>query len=389
MAVKTPPSVRSDEALTPRQREVLALIVQGRTNAQIAEALGITLDGAKWHVSEIITRLDVESREEAAEYWRAEHGLRLRFSRMLRSLLPGSAALKFAAGGAVLAIAAAAVAAVVIVLQQSNDEHPASSATPPATAPATSPAATPGATATAGPGAEVIDGVTVQTLSIGSDTTLPSGLVVYYFRAGFAKDGPFANLQRAYRDNTGTLRMDDLSAPTSTGAFTMALDLDSGRAAIGICTQGDCGGYGAASTDAEATLMLSEDGGVTWQNAGPLPTARGFRQSPQATSLSICHFQAQAVRGASPASRRFKRLPAQQKASRYSSGANFSGSGAMVRSPTQRDGQPTVRANTPAPVTPPHGSQAPRVGVSSSRGCASRRINPHTGTSARPTARGG
>ena len=62
------PSVRVD--LTPRQREVLDLLARGATNGEIAERLGITLDGAKWHVREILARLDVDSREEAAEWWR-------------------------------------------------------------------------------------------------------------------------------------------------------------------------------------------------------------------------------------------------------------------------------------------------------------------------------
>lgn len=43
--------------LTPRQREVLELVARGKTNPEIAETLGITLDGAKFHVSEILDRL--------------------------------------------------------------------------------------------------------------------------------------------------------------------------------------------------------------------------------------------------------------------------------------------------------------------------------------------
>lgn len=52
--------------LTTRQREVLALLQRGLTNEEIARELGITLDGAKWHVSEIIARLGVRDRYEAA-----------------------------------------------------------------------------------------------------------------------------------------------------------------------------------------------------------------------------------------------------------------------------------------------------------------------------------
>jgi ATP/maltotriose-dependent transcriptional regulator MalT len=55
---------------SPRQRQVLDLLTQGYTNAQIAETLGVSLDGAKWHVREIISILGVDGREDAAEYWR-------------------------------------------------------------------------------------------------------------------------------------------------------------------------------------------------------------------------------------------------------------------------------------------------------------------------------
>jgi hypothetical protein len=47
---------------------VLELIQQGFSNEQIAERLGISLAGAKFHVSEIISRLGVESRYEAAAW---------------------------------------------------------------------------------------------------------------------------------------------------------------------------------------------------------------------------------------------------------------------------------------------------------------------------------
>ena len=74
-------------ALTPRQQQVLKLLVAGRTNPEIAEALGVSLAGAKWHVSEVISRLGVTSREEAAEYWREQNSLPSRFARAMRGLL--------------------------------------------------------------------------------------------------------------------------------------------------------------------------------------------------------------------------------------------------------------------------------------------------------------
>jgi Tol biopolymer transport system component len=47
---------------------VLDLLRQGLTNEQIAQSLGITRDTAKFHVSEILTKLGLESRREAAAW---------------------------------------------------------------------------------------------------------------------------------------------------------------------------------------------------------------------------------------------------------------------------------------------------------------------------------
>src|SRR5262245_39779119 len=55
--------------LTARELEVLDLLRDGLTNREIAERLGISLAGAKFHVSEIISKLGVSGREEAA-LWR-------------------------------------------------------------------------------------------------------------------------------------------------------------------------------------------------------------------------------------------------------------------------------------------------------------------------------
>src|SRR6266540_825374 len=65
-------SRRSPDRLTPREREVLALIRRGLTNGEIADRLGISLDGAKYHVSQILSKLGVATRDEAAAWRRAE-----------------------------------------------------------------------------------------------------------------------------------------------------------------------------------------------------------------------------------------------------------------------------------------------------------------------------
>jgi DNA-binding CsgD family transcriptional regulator len=59
------------DLLTPREQEVLALLRDGLSNDQIAERLGVSLAGAKYHVSEILGKLGVSSREEAAR-WQQE-----------------------------------------------------------------------------------------------------------------------------------------------------------------------------------------------------------------------------------------------------------------------------------------------------------------------------
>jgi DNA-binding NarL/FixJ family response regulator len=54
-----------DYGLTPRENEVLKLMVEGLNNRQIAEALVVSQSTAKFHVSSILAKLKVESRVEA------------------------------------------------------------------------------------------------------------------------------------------------------------------------------------------------------------------------------------------------------------------------------------------------------------------------------------
>jgi DNA-binding NarL/FixJ family response regulator len=57
-----------DVGLTPREREVLAMVADGLTNREIGSALFITESTAGVHVSNILGKLGVDSRTEAARY---------------------------------------------------------------------------------------------------------------------------------------------------------------------------------------------------------------------------------------------------------------------------------------------------------------------------------
>src|SRR5215208_5622155 len=55
-----------DDALTPRETEVLGLLTTGQTNQQIAQTLTISKGTAKVHVERIIRKLGVSDRTQAA-----------------------------------------------------------------------------------------------------------------------------------------------------------------------------------------------------------------------------------------------------------------------------------------------------------------------------------
>ncbi|MEU9337629.1 response regulator transcription factor [Streptomyces sp. NPDC048290] len=61
-------------SLTDREREVLALIADGRSNREIARALVLSEKTVKTHVSNILMKLDLADRTQAA-LWAVRHGV--------------------------------------------------------------------------------------------------------------------------------------------------------------------------------------------------------------------------------------------------------------------------------------------------------------------------
>ena len=54
--------------LTPREREVLALMAEGASNKAIASRLGISVHTAKFHVGSLLDKLDATGRTDAVAH---------------------------------------------------------------------------------------------------------------------------------------------------------------------------------------------------------------------------------------------------------------------------------------------------------------------------------
>ncbi|MEX0782176.1 MAG: LuxR C-terminal-related transcriptional regulator [Dehalococcoidia bacterium] len=255
--------LRMDYGWTARQKQVLELIARGRSNTEIAEELGLSLAGAKWHVSEILSKLQADQREEAADYWRRYNGLAPRFERIFRGIAGGVTTKWVAGSAAVLVVGAATAVIVAIAINQSSDEPLANDQEVPGPVPTSAPAPNPGS----GAGGKLTD------LQVAADRPLPAGAVVYYYGGNVSQEGPQQDLRRAYSDSTGKLHVERLyeNIEGEGTPYWTAIDPATGRVAVALCLEGYCGGYGSGEPGSKNRLVTSADGGITWADRGELP----------------------------------------------------------------------------------------------------------------------
>ena len=70
----TPATPAGSSVITRREREILVLVAEGRSNGEVAQLLWITRQTVKFHLASVYRKLGVGNRTEAAR-WAHEHGL--------------------------------------------------------------------------------------------------------------------------------------------------------------------------------------------------------------------------------------------------------------------------------------------------------------------------
>ena len=104
--------------LTAAEERVLEELRRGGTNAEIAARLGVTLDAVKFHISNMLGKLELDSRHQLAA-WRPEPRRRLFELLAVPGTLEPIGRLLVWAGVAAAGAAAAAVVAVVLIVLSS------------------------------------------------------------------------------------------------------------------------------------------------------------------------------------------------------------------------------------------------------------------------------
>ena len=106
--------------LTAAEQRVLEELRRGGTNAEIAARLGVTLDAVKFHISNMLGKLQLENREQLAA-WRPEPRRRLFGLLAVPGALEPIGRVLVWAGVAAAGTAAVGVVAVVLIVLSSLD----------------------------------------------------------------------------------------------------------------------------------------------------------------------------------------------------------------------------------------------------------------------------
>ena len=272
------------DILTPREWEVLALLREGLGNPEIAERLGVSRDAVKYHVSEILSKLGVTSREEAA-VWRPYE--RPWWATAVGAL--GGAARRLSPLGRIAAIGASIVAlgglallswAILAADGEQKEQVPEIAAVPATSSPA--PPTRPATQHSSATGAAVSP---FASLTLGSEASLPDDVALLLETGCTQCSGPPTGLVRMSRDADGQARREVLVSQARVGHIVLpvpikdtpkgpmpvdpwmagfAVSSDAQEIIVGICWDCNSMGFGGLSPNSGTVLYRSTDGGDTW-----------------------------------------------------------------------------------------------------------------------------
>lgn len=242
------------DVLTPAEWQVLRELREGRTNADIAGRLGLSVNTVRSHVSSMLGKLDLESRAELAR-WGGEptEASLVALQRrgvtfgggplaLLREALGAAAPVAKVAGG--VAVAAVAVALVMLAARASQD----SEAPQPPAATAKAPTTETEEVATPAP---------ILEWKLGAPIPWPEGVTAVIGTGCSACDGQRSTF--ALFDPNGRRAL-----PIPDGAQHLAFASGDDRFYLSICTE-DCGFFAADPTAPRTALLESIDRGASWR----------------------------------------------------------------------------------------------------------------------------
>jgi DNA-binding CsgD family transcriptional regulator len=271
------------DILTPREWEVLALLREGLGNPEIAERLGVSRDAVKYHVSEILSKLGVSNREEAAVWRPYKRPWWVAATAPLRAIarrlpLVGKAGLI----GASLATLAGLALLAYGVLRNSENKLESTSGLAPAAS---------------GTLPESLSETDRRPLVSGPEIPFPEDYALIVATGCFQCDGPTTGIARVYKLG-GSVVSEVILDPSALG-FGPRLEtnrklpggVEEGKPYVGgitasrvaseiwasVCVRERCGigGMDALLPGSQTAIVRSTDGGVTWSEVGRIDVGGG------------------------------------------------------------------------------------------------------------------